>query len=275
MQSFSQLPSLFYLLANHGLVSLDRLVRALRYQAGRGSELSLSFAQILVAFNDVHHNSLTRLRDDYGELDEDPIGHLMVDMGHLSMRRLQALRARLSTPTASISPLLATGPSAPARDALLRDLEALCQVNSAQQSLQLRYMAMTQFKQKLLDSALLDRQSFDALGIWDLEYVPLRFKPLLDVLVLNGEWPGYLTPAVLVEHAELASEPLLRLLCRPGLTDIAVLSKLMYLYDPASDTGINPAVLLERHRLLTRGFITHAVAQAYTSLAGDRLRTSA
>ncbi|HEY9844266.1 MAG TPA: hypothetical protein V6D23_27600, partial [Candidatus Obscuribacterales bacterium] len=77
-----------------------------------------------------------------------------------------------------------------------------------------------------------------------------------------------------VESVALTEEPLLQLLCRPGLVDVSVLSRLMYLFDSSTDIGANPAVLLADKRLVTRGGIVMAVQQAYSSLAQERINRS-
>ncbi|PKL76326.1 MAG: hypothetical protein CVV27_10820 [Candidatus Melainabacteria bacterium HGW-Melainabacteria-1] len=248
--------SLFYLLANHRQVPLSKLVRALRYQTDRGPDLHLSFAQILIAFNDLHHNLLSQWRESQGELDEDPIGHLMVDLGYLAPEQLLHLRTQLAASGRSVGPLLNQSAQVLGPAMMLAELESIVAAEGSALALsQLRPKAMDLFRRQLLSSGLLDQEAFRVLGLQALDYVPLRFKPLLDALVLLGAWPDFLSPAVCVEAVPLQQEPLLRLLCSPGLVNVSVISRLMYLHDPVADTGVNPAVLLIRHSLLTRGYV--------------------
>ncbi|HEY9839460.1 MAG TPA: hypothetical protein V6D23_03320, partial [Candidatus Obscuribacterales bacterium] len=191
-------PSLFHILANYRRVPLMRLVHALRYQASRLPDLKLSFSQILIAFNDLHHQTLTQIREEFGEIDEDPIGHLLVDSGRLDAKDLQRLQLK------SHGQCLASVLNMPeACEALFDELEMLAVARHervyAFEVLEKRQMAMKMFKRRLFNSGLISADHFQTLGIGMLEYLPKRFKPLMDVLVLCGEWPDYLQAAVMVE----------------------------------------------------------------------------
>lgn len=266
-------PALFYLLANYRLVPLPRLIHALRYQLQRQPQLKLSFSQVLIAFNDLHHAALSQLQDDFGCLDEDPLGHLLVDTGRMELRELH--RCQLQAHGASVATVLAR---AEGWTRLLEELDALevalRQRERALDLLQRRDMGMALFKQRLLQSGLIEPEHYQILGLSMLQYLPLRFKPLLDALVVCGEWPEYLQPAILVEHIGLGDEPLLQLLQRPGLLEPAGLARLRRQFDPAVDAGKNPAVLLAEKGLMPRGQTVMAIQQAYAELARQRLERS-
>lgn len=267
-----QRSSLFYLLLNYRLVSLERLIQALRYQVARESQLHLSFSQILIAFNDLSFEQLCGLREAFGELDEDPIGHLLVESGRIKARDLQ--RIRRQHPEGAIGAhLLRAELIAPGeRECLFRELDSLCTANSVSvlEVLQRRHQAMTHFKQTLWDSELISPEDFRALGLWNLDYLPKRFKPLFDVLVLLGLFPASKLKAMMVETIRFDEEPILQLLCRPGIVGVEVLSRLMYFYDNDRDAGGNPAILLCQHRLVAKGNIVSAVQRAYSTLAQER-----
>lgn len=263
-------PSLFYLLANFRRVPLDRLIHALCYQSERLPELRLSFSQILIAFNDLHHAGLAALHADFGEVDDDPLGHLLVDTGRIDLNHLH--RLQLQAHGASIATVMHQ-PNL--TDALYDELSlidaAASQRELAYEVLQKRQMAMAFLKSRLSLSGLLSPEHFQILGLALLQYLPLRYKPLMDVMVLCGEWPDFLQNAIMVEHIGLDEEPLLKLLCRPGLLEPSALARLRRLYDPNKDRGVNPAVLLVEKGLISRGEIVMAVQQAYTHLAQSRL----
>lgn len=264
--------SLFYLLVNYHHLSLEKLVFALRYQVSRAQNLSLSFSQILIAFNLVHHQLLEDLSREFGELDNDPLGHLLVDSGRISIEQLQRLRAQNPAPGGSLVPLLKQN-LAYEIQALLQELEVICSLKqpSILQLLQKRQLAISLFKQRLWDSGWLEPGCYKTLGLDKLDYLPLRFKPLLDLLVMSGDYPEYLQSALLVEYVDFVDEPLLRLLCRPGLVESSVFSRLIYSYhhqnSQPAPLSKNPAVLLVSEELISRHLIRHAIQQAYQSFA--------
>ncbi len=269
-----QRSSLFYLLLNYRLVPLERLIRALRYQVSREAQLHLSFSQILIAFNDLKPEQLLALREAFGELDEDPIGHLLLETGRLTARDLQRMRRK--HPDGAIGlhllreELIATGE----RECLFRELDSWCgnlTGHTVLEVLQRRSAAMKHFQQALWDSELISPEAFRALGLWNQEYLPKRFKPLYDALLLLGLFPAYKLSAIMVESCRMHEEPLLKLLCRPGLVEVNVMSRLLYYYDSQRDVGCNPAILLSQLRLATKGQMISAIQMAYHTLASERL----
>lgn len=256
--------SLFYLLANYHLIPLERLAYALRYQVQRCQDLNLSFTQILVAFNMLHHQSLNQLRHDFGELDEDPLGRLLVDTGRISPQQLQAIKTQAPATGASLCPLLKQKFPTEIVD-LLNELTRLSEAKKENllELVQKRHMAMEHFKRGLFESNLLEPAQIEALDLSKLNYLPMRFKPLLDVLIMNGDWPIYLQSAVLVESIPFEEEPLLVLLCRPGLVEAQVFSQLMYHYQQLGQGLHHPACLLVEQKLISRHKIQSAVKLAY------------
>ncbi|MGV3526442.1 MAG: hypothetical protein ACO1RX_19640 [Candidatus Sericytochromatia bacterium] len=207
------LPNLFYLLASTGQVSLGRLVRALRYQAALPQGVSSGFCQILTGLQSVPSLLLHRLRQDYGKLDEEPLAALLVDSGRLTPAQLQRVRTELgSAPVAVVPWLLGQGLlSAEQLRILLDDLGALAELSGpgVQDVLRLREQGLRLFKRQLWESGLLRQEEMGRLGLWPLTHVPLKFKPLLDVLVLEGFFPAYLSPVLLIEQVSFYQEPLL------------------------------------------------------------------
>lgn len=220
----SALPNLFYLLANRGDVPLGRLVRALRYQAALPQGLSASFPQILVGLHDVPSLTLHRVRQIYGKLEEEPLGTLLVDSGRLTPAQLQRVRSELGTaPVGAVPWMLGQGLLSPEQlRALLDELGALAEMAAPESTVQvrLREQGLRLFKRQLWELGLLRQEELAALGLWHQQHVSLKFKPLLDLLVLQGHFPAYLVPWVLREQVSFAQEPLLILaeclqLCPP------------------------------------------------------------
>ncbi len=209
-------PSLFYYLNNHRLVKLERLIWALRYQIQRPLERQMSFVQILMAFNDLHHQAIANIRQHHPQLDEEPLGHLLVDRGYLSQCELDIARshARVHQNIDISKSLLITGITRQAtiQQALLSFEEQIAQASLGKVSilylLRQREQALKLFVSRLLERKYLSLEQIKILGIDTFTHLPLMFKPLLDMLIMNADFPDYLAAVLRVEHTPWVDDPI-------------------------------------------------------------------
>lgn len=209
-------PSLFYYLYNHRLVKLDRLIWALEYQIQRPVERQMSFVQILVAFNELHHQALENIRLYQPPLDEEPLGHLLVDLGHLRQSELDIARshAREHQHLDISKSLLITGLIR--QDTIQTMLTGFQQEREQAQRgkisilylLRQREQALRLFVSRLQERKYFSPLQIQALGLERLSHLSLKFKPLLDMLIVNADFPEYLAAVLKVEHIAWERDPI-------------------------------------------------------------------
>jgi len=260
-------PSLLYILFNTRQVSAERLLWALHYQYGRPWTGSLTYSQILIAFNDLSPKKLTDLRETYGNLDEEPLAHLLLDQGfitHEQFLTIQTLRPafgqtyigdllvkqagvlRRQLEAVLFSPLL-SAPLTPAGEILARR------------------QAIKQFTQRLWQRGYFQAADLNALGIDRLEYVSRSFKPLADLLVLNGDLPEHLLPLLFNQAIQREAEPLLPLLSCAGYEPDTLLKALDARSEPG-DQHRNLALLLAEKNLISRRRLTDLILVTYRAV---------
>lgn len=218
-------PSLFYLLHNYRLVASERLIWALYYQSLGNWNWSPSFLQILIAFDDSLSTKVMNLREQLGELDEEPLSHLLLDQGLLDESHFEEIRSlQRAFPHLYPGKLLI-------EQGLLTDeqLERLMlypyfQVPAdSDERPDLVYAALKQMEKRLWLRDYLGRRDAESLGLLEHSHLPKVYLPLAELLVLNGDLsatqlqllspkPRRATPV-----ATMLSHPLWNLLQSPGL----------------------------------------------------------
>ncbi|PKL77705.1 MAG: hypothetical protein CVV27_04770 [Candidatus Melainabacteria bacterium HGW-Melainabacteria-1] len=183
-------PSLFYLLYNHGLVAPERLVWALYYQLIGSWDDTPGFTQILLAFDDGLRGPIQRLRDALGELDEEPLGHLLLEQSLLSPEQYLAARSLKCVFTQTyLGKIL-----------ILQDLIEQDQLESAllfpyfrlpepgaRSAALCRIMGLIERRLWLRD--YLSRADAESLGLPGRNQLPPSMALLADLMALNGDLP--------------------------------------------------------------------------------------
>lgn len=263
-------PSLFYLLYNSRLVSSERLIWALHYQYGRPQDAMLTYSQILIAFNALSPKNLISLRENHGPLDEEPLGHLCLEHGLISSERFQVLQ----TLQAGFSALYPgeilqrqLGVEARQLEALLHAPLLTLPLTPAGEILS-RRQAVQQFHLRLVQRGYLSQEALQDLGINNLSSLPASFKPLVDLLVLNGDLPDHLL-ALLLGHTVLAkNDPLLALLHCQGYASDTLMQALNQRLKP-EDQGKSLAWLLAEKGLISSRRLSQLILDAYRGLVPD------
>ncbi|MGV3526312.1 MAG: hypothetical protein ACO1RX_18985 [Candidatus Sericytochromatia bacterium] len=257
-------PSLLFVLHNFRVVPAEQLWWALHYQFGRPWDASLGYSQILIAFNHLSPKKLVAVREIWGELDEEPIGHLLLDTGLISFNQLlkvQALRPAY--------PRTYTGQLLVRQDYISSEqIQSLLENNyfspptSRIEKLAARRHGLELLQQRLLMRELLTPALLERLGFRGASYLPVGCKPLADLLVMLGDFPDHLLPCMLEEPVALANEPLLALLIGSGYPPDTLLPKLASLHSP-QDQGKNLAVLLVEKGLISVQRLSHLILETY------------
>lgn len=262
--------SLFYYLHNHRLVSFPRLVNSLHYQSERSLERSMSFVQVLIAFDDLHHLALQYISEFQPDLDPEPIGHLLLDQGQIQLKDLleAKLQAELQDTYLGQCLLEQKALQADQLGQLLAGLQqqhelALKGKISILYLLKKRQQAMQIFKRRLWMRQYLSQEQMSQYGLWKWEYLPLEFKPLLDLLILNADFPDYLLPVMMIENVPFEKEPVFELLATQGHPQMS--AKLRKRLHTVLAPNKNPCLLLVETGLFSReelsGLILSAVHQ--------------
>ncbi|MBF2053556.1 MAG: hypothetical protein IGS03_08840 [Candidatus Sericytochromatia bacterium] len=259
-------PSLFYLLHNSRLVKAERLIWALHYQYGRPQDATLSYSQILIAFNALSPKTLTALRESHGPLDEEPLAHLCLEHGLLTpehfvvYQTLQAGFARIY-PGEILQRQL--GVQARQIEALLHAPLLTLPLTPAGEILG-RRQALNQFRLRLTQGGYLNQEALSALGLNSLGTLPVSARPLADLLVLNGDLPDHLLRLLLDQQASV-KDPLLALLNCQGY-DSETLMHALEQRMKAEDQGKDLAWLLAEKGLISRRRLTQLILDAYRSM---------
>ncbi|PKL77706.1 MAG: hypothetical protein CVV27_04775, partial [Candidatus Melainabacteria bacterium HGW-Melainabacteria-1] len=203
-------PSLLNILFNRRMVEPERLKWALWYQFGRPRQACLSYSQVLIAFNDLSLWDLKRIREQWGpELDEEPIGQLLLDQGCISLSELlYAQELQKGLPRHYLGHLLIEqGFTYP------QEIEHLLQrpmfkrpyAPFEQKAARLKALELLRYRLTMRD--YLSFREITQLGLERLEVLPMSFKPLADLLVFNGDLPDYLVELMLVTPVPREADP--------------------------------------------------------------------
>lgn len=258
-------PSLFYLLYNRRLVSPERLKWALWYQFGRPWDATLSYSQVLIAFNDLSLWNLKQIRETWGpELDEEPIGHLLLDHDRIGPAELLKVHQQhASEPRNYLGSLLIEQGYTYREELeyiLKKPLFKRPHVPAEQRAARLR--ALELLRSRLWLRGYLSLKEIALLELDRLEALPLSFKPLADLLVLNGDLPDYMVELMCIAPVPRAADPLLPLLTCHGYPPDVLLPRLSRDLVPA-DLDKNLALLLAEKGLISRQRLTGLILETY------------
>lgn len=260
-------PSLFYLLHNSRLVPAERLLWALHYQYGRPQDATLSYSQILIAFNALSPKNLTALRESHGPLDEEPLAHLCLEQGLLTPEHFavyQTLQAGFTQIYPGEILQRQLGIQARQIEALLHAPLLTLPLTPAGEILG-RRQALSQFRLRLIQGGYLNEAALTALGLNSLGTLPVSARPLADLLVLNGDLPDHLLQLLLDQQVSVSQDPLLALLHCQGYASETLLQALEQRMK-AEDRDKNLAWLLAEKGLISRRRLSQLILEAYQGM---------
>lgn len=255
------------------MVSPERLRWALWYQLGRPWLATLSYSQVLLAFNDLSQANLKEIRELWGpELDEEPIGHLLLDHDNIGVAELlKARQMQEELPHVYLGHILIhLGYTYREelehfhRKPLFKRPHAPIEQKAA------RYKALECFRRRLWMRGYLSQQQIHALGLDSQDSLPLSFKPLADLLALNGDIPDTLIDLMCLNPIPRETEPLLSLLICQGYPPDVLLPKLGKCMLPG-DEDKNLAVLLVEKGLISRQRLNTLILEAYGAILNGNL----
>lgn len=220
-------PTLCQVLLNESLIPEATLIRALHYQFKQPPQRYLTLAQILIAFNDLHVRTLQKLREEYQQLDEDPILQVLLEEGYISQEQYDETLYRWQQLEVKVYPGLLLErfgylPLAGVEDALAHyapltyrpPQEAACV--SSEQLLTRRRKQMALIKTQLIQQELFNSQELTYL-LPKHNYLPLPCKPLGELLVLRGALLSSELNEALAETCAPENEPLIAILVNSGV----------------------------------------------------------
>ncbi len=258
-------PSLFYLLYNRRLVSPERLKWALWYQFGRPWNATLSYSQVLIAFNDLTLLQLKQIREFWGpDLDEEPIGHLLLDherIGPAELLKVSQLHA--SEPRSYLGGLLIQqGYTYREELEYILKKPLFKRPHAPPEQRAARIKAMELFRSRLWLRGYLSLKEIAQLELDCVESLPLSFKPLADLLVLNGDLPDFLVELMCVAPVPRGNDPLLPMLTCHGYPPDVLLPRLAREL-VAADLDKNLALLLAEKQMISRQRLTNLILETY------------
>lgn len=264
-------PSLLYILHNRRLVSPERLKWALWYQYGRPWKASLTYSQVLIAFNDLSQFELRKLREIWGpDIDEEPIGQLLLDQDVIGLGELlQVQSQQLALPRTYLGGLLVDNGYTYRQEiehALCRPLFKRPHVPIEQKAA--RFKALELMRGRLFMRGYFSLRDMARLELDLLEALPLSFKPLADLLVLNGDLPDHLVELMCVNPVPRSADPLLALLTCHGYPPDVLLPRLAKDMLPI-DEDKNLAVLLVEKGMISRQRLSHLILEPYRTLLAE------
>lgn len=266
-------PSLFYLLYNRRIVSPERLRAALWYQLGRPWLDTQSFADVLLAFNDLTPLELREIRENWGpELDEEPIGQLLLDNDCINLAQLlkaQAMQQEL--PNVYLGHILIhLGYTYREELEYFHKKPLFKRPHAPLEQKSARSKALEIFRKRLWMRGYLSLDEIAQLQLDHCDSLPLSFKPLADLLVLNGDLPDTLVDLMCLTPIPQHSEPLLSLLICQGYPPDVLLPKLAKCMTPG-DEDKNLAVLLAEKGLISRQRLNTLILEAYRAILPNTL----
>lgn len=261
-------PSLFYLLYNRRMVSPERLRAALWYQLGRPWLSTLAFSEVLLAFNDLSAWQLKDLHENWSaDLDEEPIGHLLLDHDCITPAELlKAQEMHKELPNVYLGHILVhLGYTYREELEYFHRKPLFKRPHAPIEQKASRFKALEVFRKRLWLRGYLSYEEIVQMELDRQESLPLSFKPLADLLVLNGEIPDSLVELMCLTPIPRASEPLLSLLICQGYPPDVLLPKLAKCMSPA-DEGKNLAILLVEKGLISRQRLNSLILDTYRAV---------
>lgn len=261
-------PSLFYLLHNRRMVSVDRLRAALWYQLGRPWLSTLSFTQVLLAFNDLTSPLLKDLHENWcNDLDEEPIGHLLLDHDCITPAELlKAHEMHMDLPYVYLGHILIhLGYTYREELEYFHRRPLFKRPHAPLEQKAARFKAMEFFRKRLWLRGYLSLEDMQRLELDQLESLPPSFRPLADLLVLNGDIPDSLIELMCLTPVQRENDPLLSLLICQGYPPDVLLPKLARCMGPA-DQDKNLAILLVEKNLISKQRLNTLILSTYQAL---------
>ena len=266
-------PSLFYILYNRRMVSPERLRWALWYQFGRPWLTTLSYSQVLIAFNDLSLWDLKQIRETWGpELDEEPIGHLLLDHDRISLAEmLKAQEMQLELPHVYLGHILSyLGYTFREELEYFHKKPLFKRPHAPAEQKAARFKALDLFRSRLWMRGYFTQQEISLLELDRQDVLAPSFRPLADLLVLNGDLPDYLVDLMCVSPVPRSSEPLLSLLICQGYPPDVLLPKLAKCMVPG-DEDKNLAILLAEKGLISRQRLNTLILETYRAVIPGNL----
>lgn len=216
---YKQRPSLFYLLYNLQKVSPARLFCALHLQLENPWKYCPSFPEVLVESGLISLRALNDLRDAYGELDEEPLLHLLLDGGVLDLTEYVQIRdLHYFYPQRYVGDLMVSEQflsEKEIRSFLSQALRGFAHDPHIQNTDAYIFECRELVRQRLIYRGYFSPDEIQILNFLSGPYLALQDKPLLDMLVVNGDIPRDCLEVLLQDRLQWVSDPLLPLLgCR-------------------------------------------------------------
>lgn len=254
------------------LISEENFIKALRYQLHLKPERFLTFPQVAIAFNYVNPQVIRHTLEHYPEMDQEPLGHLLLEDGLITASELAEACNVLwssSAPRSMGAILQELGYITIAQIEAVFDAY-LHRFNPAQyllyeggtQQHNLRQRISLKLRRLIVEREWLNHAQLRVL--WQQrDYLPLVYRPLGEMLVVKGDLEQNELQAVLIEHAEPQDDPLAQLLVR---TEVIQEWHLAHLLCVQSDSGKNMAQVLVESGYIVPEMLEKVLIYYYRSM---------
>jgi hypothetical protein len=254
------------------LISEENFIKALRYQLHLKPDRFLTFPQVAIAFNYVNPQVIRHTLEHYPEMDQEPLGHLLLEDGLITAEEL-----------AESCQILWASPKPRAIGTILQELDyiSMAQIeavfdaylhrfNPGQYILyeggtqlhNARQRASLKIRRLIIERDWLNREQIQRL--WpQRDYLPLVYQPLGEMLVVKGDIEQQELDTVMIEQVEPENNPLAQLLVRTQVLQEWHLSHLLCVQ---SDSGKNMAQVLVESGYIAADILEKVLIYYYRSM---------
>lgn len=262
------LPVFHYVLLNHNMMSESDIVKAMIYQHELyyRKKRFISFPQVLIALNLLHPQDFYHLHDYYGAMQEEPLLVFLRDEGYISEQEYRVFQKQ------AMEEDVYPGTVSPLSESL--SLELLNhKFNQPQNTFSISIMKVLRTRkhavQKMADlfvrlNYLSAEQVKQILPFQP--YLPLKLKPLGDLLVLQGLVREDELLSTLVERVIPEKEPLIQIL--RNRFELWQINRLRSILTTSEIEGRNPAMSLVESGYISFGELIEKVKETYHERLG-------